>query len=795
LRAELSEKSAALEATTQQQADEGEVSTARNETIEQLRAELSEKSAALEAATQQQADEGEVSTARNETIEQLRAELGEKSAALEATTQQQADEGEVNTALNETIEQLRAELSEKSVALDAATQQQVDNEKANTDLAQTVDQLRAELSEKSAVLNDAAEVALQSPASSATAGDQSRLAVLEAELKTLNEVLDDADGDYDALKQKYEKLEQQLSESVSDSREKDLAVMEQALSQANAKADSLQEDLQRADSEAKRETSAITEQLKEAELKAKERQLNGEADAAENEVLRQEKSALTLSLSEHKGDLELSRKESALLEERIEERNSEVDRLNSALQIAQDELSTSQFDKQAAVEAKESSEQIFNTLQQEIESGQYKADMVDPRINVETLESSSGSRNRSALLAPLMAAVVAFGVADLLSIMAGKGELIGGLIGDERVVVRPSESTFEADPSADDLVAEVPLVTDADWAKSAQQPVAEVAIEPAKTILPTTIKPVGKPVKPSQRVVTVTESEERGPTVVEPTSRAAPAELIRIEPQSAAVPEVKFTPPPTVGPPSGTVVRDRLRSGGQAPEMVYLQGSTFTMGSDRSQLASEERPAHSVSLNNFLIGRHEVTYLEYSQFTQITGRSLPSDLGWGKGNRPVINVSWDDANEYALWLSEQTGKRYRLPTEAEWEYAAAAGTDTLYWWGFQLGDGQANCFNCGSNWDGQSTAPVGAFKANAFGIHNTAGNVMEWVSDCYHDSYRGAPSDGSAWQEQGCRQRVVRGGAFNKPGDSLRTTRRGAHDADTRLFVLGFRLARDASGK
>jgi formylglycine-generating enzyme required for sulfatase activity len=170
---------------------------------------------------------------------------------------------------------------------------------------------------------------------------------------------------------------------------------------------------------------------------------------------------------------------------------------------------------------------------------------------------------------------------------------------------------------------------------------------------------------------------------------------------------------------------------------------------------------------------------------------VPSDLGWGKGSRPVINVSWDDASAYVEWLSNETGKNYRLPTEAEWEYAAAAGTDTLFWWGNQLGENSANCFNCGSNWDARSTAPVGAFDANPFGVHNTAGNVMEWVADCYHDNYDNAPNDGSAWVDLGCRERVVRGGAFNKPGESLRTSRRARHDADTKLFVLGFRVARD----
>ncbi len=244
-------------------------------------------------------------------------------------------------------------------------------------------------------------------------------------------------------------------------------------------------------------------------------------------------------------------------------------------------------------------------------------------------------------------------------------------------------------------------------------------------------------------------------------------------------------------PASGTVIQDRLNSGGRAPEMAYIRGGEFIMGSDRSQLASEERPSHRVGLKSYAIGRYEVTFDEYSQFAKATGRSLPDDLGWGRGRRPVMNVSWEDASTYTVWLSRKTNKKYRLPTEAEWEYAAAAGNDTTYWWGFQIGKNRANCFNCGSRWDRKSTAPIGGFEPNLYGLYNTAGNVMEWVADCYHNNYRGAPSNGGAWIDPGCRERVVRGGAFNKPGESLRTTKRSHHGADSKLFAVGFRLARD----
>jgi formylglycine-generating enzyme required for sulfatase activity len=227
------------------------------------------------------------------------------------------------------------------------------------------------------------------------------------------------------------------------------------------------------------------------------------------------------------------------------------------------------------------------------------------------------------------------------------------------------------------------------------------------------------------------------------------------------------------------------------PAMLMIAGGEFTMGSDRNQISPDERPAHKVVLQDFAISRNEVTFEEYDRFAEASGRPLPDDNGWGRGKRPVINVNWADASAYARWLSARTGKRYRLPTEAEWEYAAAGGSDSVYWWGYEFEKGRANCFDCGSGWDQKSTAPVGRFGPNGFGLHDTAGNVREWVRDCYHGSYTGAPVDGSAWEESGCKERVVRGGAYDKPAESMRSTWRGHLKADTRLPMIGFRLVRE----
>ncbi|HMV13423.1 MAG TPA: SUMF1/EgtB/PvdO family nonheme iron enzyme, partial [Nitrosomonas sp.] len=196
----------------------------------------------------------------------------------------------------------------------------------------------------------------------------------------------------------------------------------------------------------------------------------------------------------------------------------------------------------------------------------------------------------------------------------------------------------------------------------------------------------------------------------------------------------------------------------------------------------------------FEIGRYEVTFAQYDAFAKETQYPLPDDRGWGRGDRPVINVNWHDAQAYVQWLAKKTGKKYRLPSEAEWEYVARAGTTTAYWWGEAIGQSNAVCNGCGSQWDNQQTAPIGSFKANGFGVYDTAGNVLEWTQDCWHDDYTDAPTDGSAWLEQNgghCSRRVLRGGSWNFGPQDLRSALRYGVIPSGVNVNIGFRVARD----
>ncbi len=230
------------------------------------------------------------------------------------------------------------------------------------------------------------------------------------------------------------------------------------------------------------------------------------------------------------------------------------------------------------------------------------------------------------------------------------------------------------------------------------------------------------------------------------------------------------------------------------PEMVVVTEGEFLMGSPSAEGGrwEDEAPRHRVAIPGpFAVGRYEVTFAEFDACHRDGGCShAPRDAGWGRGSRPVIHVSWKDAKDYVAWLSETTGRRYRLLSEAEWEYAARAGTDSSYYWGEEPAGGHANCSRCGSDWDGKSTAPVGSLAPNGFGLFDMLGNVWEWVEDCGHRNYEGAPSDGSAWVRRGdCRFRMLRGGSWEDPPSRVRSAFRHWEPGDTRYDAIGFRVA------
>lgn len=249
-------------------------------------------------------------------------------------------------------------------------------------------------------------------------------------------------------------------------------------------------------------------------------------------------------------------------------------------------------------------------------------------------------------------------------------------------------------------------------------------------------------------------------------------------------------------PAPGETSRDKLKSGGEGPLMVVIPAGRFLMGSPPGEpkRSDDEGPPHEVRIAKpFAMGVYAVTFDDYDRFCDSSKHSKPDDRGWGRNKRPVINVSWMDAQAYCDWLSEQTGHRYRLPSEAEWEYACRAGTTTPFHFGERLTTDQAN-FDGNYTYNGsatgeyrQQTLPVGSFPANAFGLYDMHGTVWEWCQDVWHDNYTGAPIDGSAW-ETGENWWVVRGGSWNYGPAYVRSAYRDFHGPVNRLVFIGFRV-------
>jgi len=224
-------------------------------------------------------------------------------------------------------------------------------------------------------------------------------------------------------------------------------------------------------------------------------------------------------------------------------------------------------------------------------------------------------------------------------------------------------------------------------------------------------------------------------------------------------------------------------------QMAQIPAGRFVMGADPKLGFQNGFPAHTVSVPAFRIDRYDITFDEYDAFARATGRPPPPDEGWGRGERPVIHVSWLDAQAFIAWLNAGTGRHFRLPSDAEWEYAARAGTTTLYWWGDAPDANDANTSaNTGRDrWP--YTSPVGAFPPNLFGLYDMAGDVWQLVEDCRHSSYDGAPVDGSAWTDGDCDSRVARGGSWGSISRGVQVAGHAAAGEQFESMDLGFRVA------
>jgi formylglycine-generating enzyme required for sulfatase activity len=299
--------------------------------------------------------------------------------------------------------------------------------------------------------------------------------------------------------------------------------------------------------------------------------------------------------------------------------------------------------------------------------------------------------------------------------------------------------------------------------------------------------------------------DARGDQVSRPAGPELEARIAQLKAETAALvasaqarldalsPQQRLSAPPAIWRVPGALTE--FEDCSECPRMVVIPAGEFTMGSPPSEQGAEAQ--HRVTIAKpFAVSKFEITFDEWDACTEEGGCRgyRPDDEGWGRGKHPVMNVSWEDAKAYVDWLSRKTGQPYRLLSEAEWEYAARAGTTTPFSTAVS-----PSTANYDGSMDGtgpsevnrQSTVPVGSFPANGFALHDMPGNVSEWVEDCWHDEYTARhPTDGSAWLEGNCKGRVVRGGSWEDSLVELRSAARTGGDKEDRFYTDGLRIAR-----
>lgn len=246
---------------------------------------------------------------------------------------------------------------------------------------------------------------------------------------------------------------------------------------------------------------------------------------------------------------------------------------------------------------------------------------------------------------------------------------------------------------------------------------------------------------------------------------------------------------PPIAARNGHGDANRFQDCPSCPWMVRIPAGSFMMGQGSHE--PESMPAHHVEVHAFAIGQAPVTVAEWNACLAASGCKFLPRMRVADDRTPVHNLSWEDVGQYMAWLSRTAGHPYRLPSEAEWEYAARGKTSTRYWWGESVGMSLANCSDCGGVQNPYGPLPVDAMAPNPFGLYDMLGGVAQWMADCWFPNYRGAPADATPREAKDCEKRVLRGGSFRSPHDEITVTYRGNYDAPVRYLVNGFRVARD----
>ena len=761
-----------------------------------LEEELKQREAELASRLASSSSELEEAKRLREEAEAARLHSEEEAERVraESEAQQQRFQEEAEAKLREERTRMEAQFAETVDQLEEAKRMQEEAEAARTAAEDMVRQMRTE--------TDEIEARARAEAEAKIAEERARL---EKEFGAARQAVEEAQRIKEEAEEARIAIEEEAAvaqaqaEAAGESMRKELSEkLEQERAELEAKLKAANDQLEAAETKASQAASAQQQAASEAaRIRAAEEQARMQLQAEVEAQLRAEREKFQQELAEAKARFETAEKTKIEAEARRIAAEQQAASLAEAERKARD---NEQQEELAALQAER------ERMQAEIEQANAELKAAKATLETASVDNQVAQRRASQLEEAEHEA------ARLKDKARGAMEEASGEVAEleKELAAAREEAAQHAERTREAEEARAAAETEADQAKSQLETARAVAEEfrererldreirsEKKSPLPLVAGLVVALIAGGGAFFLVGEVAEETPEdgVTEPGTGSTPG-----APQ-VATPSVPYTPPATTPgtapaetspppppPPPLSTYSDKLSNGTSGPQMVRLPGGTFVMGSNSGE--DHETPPHEVTVPPFSIGIHEVSFAQYDLFARATKRERPQDQ-WGRGSQPVINVSWDDAVAYTKWLSKETGENYRLPTEAEWEYAARGGATGNFWWAEYDDKAYAVCAGC----DFRNPTPdrpvsVEKMPANPYKLHNAVGNVQEWVQDCYMPTYDGAPSDGSArtWQ---CPTRVLRGGSYLSRKAEVRPAARSRLVASGLQFDVGFRVARD----
>ncbi len=759
LEEDLKQKEAELEARLASSSTELEEAKRLREEAETARRESEQEAERVRAQSEaeQQRLQQEAEAKLREERQRMEAQFAETVDQLEEAKRMQEEAEAARTAAEDMVRQMRTETDEIEARARAEAEAKIAEERAR--LEQEFGAARQAVEEAKRIQQEAEEARIAIEEEAAVAQAQAEAAG-ESIRKELSEKLE---KERQELSAKLEAANSQLAEAEAKASEAASAQQEVASEAARIRAAEEQARMQlQAEVEAQLRTERDKFQQELAEAKSRFESAEQAKIEAEARRIAAEQQAANLAEAERKAQESEQQEELTALQAERERMQAEIEKANAELKAAKETLNTASVDNQVA-----------QRRASQLEEAEHEAARLKDQARG-AMEQASGE------------------VAELEKELTAAREEAAKHAERTR---EAEEARAEAESAADQAKSQLETARAvAEEFRERERIDREIRGEKKKSPLPLVAGLVVALIagggafflvgevaeeKPGDEVTsTETPPPDSAPIVATPTPPPA---------TSTGAPVVAASPPPPPPPPLSTY-SDKLSNGTSGPQMVRLPGATFVMGSNSGE--DHETPPREVTVPPFSMGIREVSFAEYDLFARATKRDRPSDQ-WGRGSQPVINVSWEDADAFTKWLSEETGESYRLPTEAEWEYAARGGATGNYWWAEFDDKAYAVCADCDfRNPNPDRPVSVEKMPANPYKLHNAAGNVQEWVQDCYMPTYDGAPSDGSArvWQ---CPTRVVRGGSYLSRKTEVRPAARSRLVATGVQFDVGFRVARD----